>query len=75
MNGVFRLAPDHIGRLPQLSAIRVFAVSNSGDFDRIVDIVIEENPVIGTAEPETRSGMFKPLHVSGTTSPATIYAV
>jgi hypothetical protein len=40
---------------------------NSGDFDRVVNIVIEENPVIATAEQETRSGRFKPLHISGTT--------
>jgi hypothetical protein len=47
-----RRPPDKFGGRPLLSAISVFAVSNSGDFDRVVDIVIEEDPMIATAEPE-----------------------
>ena len=63
MRDALRVEPDKVGPRHLLSAIGVFAVSNSGDFDRVADSVIEENPMIATAETETSSGRFKPLHV------------
>jgi hypothetical protein len=63
------------GRTSDFSSIGLPAVTDAGNLDGVLALVIEENPIIATAEPKAGERRPEFLHLTGSIRQVTIHTV